>query len=277
MRKTISIVLIILLMLSLAACGKSKAAQAADELIAAIGEVTLDSGDAITEAEKAVDSLESKDREALENEALLIAAREEYNQLVAEEEQRKEEERIFNLVTGGPWFGVFDGDQYTFCSDGTGTHDKVTIQYSISDGVIDITEGVAGMTHTKLILNESDGSAKLFTEDGKDYYVDQATYDEISAAIQAEYTAELVGHEAWAVSNGGAFVMYFMFNDKGGGWAVFYGGTYSLKWEFVDNDTIKVTIITNMEQTATYDIIVENSDYKLVQTNNSAVVATPHN
>ena len=291
MKKHIALLLAMLITVSFVACGKSKAAEEVDKLIAAIGEVTLDSGDAIAEAEKAAAALESKDRETLENGDLLTASRAKYDRLVEEEkhrkeeeerkkeeeERKKEEERILNLVTNGSWFGIFAGDEYSFNTDGTGTHDKITLKYSISDGVINITEGAAGTIKTKLIIDESDDHAKLLTDDSDNYYVDQATYEEISAAIRAEYTAELIGHEAWAVHNGAAFMMYYMFNDKGGGWAVLYAGTYSLKWEFVDNDTIKITIITDREQSATYDIIVENHSYKLIQTNNSAIIATPHN
>ena len=55
------------LMLSLAACGKSEAAKAVDDQIAAIGEVTLESEAAISEAEAAVDALSEEDRKQLDN------------------------------------------------------------------------------------------------------------------------------------------------------------------------------------------------------------------
>ena len=70
------------LMLSLAACGKSEAAQAVDDQIAAIGEVTLESEAAISEAEAAVEALSEEDRGQLDNADALEQARADYEALV---------------------------------------------------------------------------------------------------------------------------------------------------------------------------------------------------
>ena len=70
------------LMLSLAACGKSEAAKAVDDQIAAIGEVTLESEAAISEAEAAVDALAAEDRKQLDNTDQLEQARADYEALV---------------------------------------------------------------------------------------------------------------------------------------------------------------------------------------------------
>lgn len=86
MKKRALLILVLAASLLLCACGKSEAAAAADEQIASIGEVTLESEAAIAAAEAAVDALEEKDRESLDNTKLLQTAREEYDRLV--EEQR---------------------------------------------------------------------------------------------------------------------------------------------------------------------------------------------
>ena len=276
-RARIVLLFVFSLLFIVTACGKSKEATTADEMIAAIGEITLESGPAITEAEKAVSALQGKDKDALNNLELLKSSRVKYDQLVEEERIKKGEKRVFDLVTSGSWFGIIDGDEYLFKNDGTGSHDKASLKYTISKGVINITEGAAGTRKAKLTVDESDGSVKLLADDSDNYYVDKATYDNISAQIRAEHTAELIGHEAWAVHKGSSFVMYYMFYDGGWGWAVMYGGTYSLKWEYVDNDTLKMTVITDREQSATYDIIVEGNTYKLVSTVDRTVIATPHN
>ena len=66
------------------ACGcKSKAAVAADKLISAIGEVTIDSGDAISEAEKAVNLLDTKELESLEYISVWDDAKKEYEIICA--------------------------------------------------------------------------------------------------------------------------------------------------------------------------------------------------
>ena len=86
MKKRHILILVLAASLLLCACGKSEAATAVDEQIAAIGEVTLESETAIAAAEAAVESLEEKDRNSLDNRNLLQTAREEYDRLV--EEQR---------------------------------------------------------------------------------------------------------------------------------------------------------------------------------------------
>ena len=75
MKKILLWVLAGAMMLSLAACGKSEAAKAVDDQIAAIGEVTLESETAISEAEAAVDALADEDREQLDNVDKLEQAR----------------------------------------------------------------------------------------------------------------------------------------------------------------------------------------------------------
>ena len=61
MKKIISIVLALSMMLTLCACGKSDEAKHADETIAAIGTVTTNSLSQIERAEKEVENLSDKD------------------------------------------------------------------------------------------------------------------------------------------------------------------------------------------------------------------------
>ena len=96
MKRILSLVLALAMILSLAACAsKSEAARAADEQITAIGEVTLDSGDAIAAAEAAVAALSEDDLKGLEGQQALTDARAAYDMLVAEDEARiAEEQRV---------------------------------------------------------------------------------------------------------------------------------------------------------------------------------------
>ena len=66
MKKFAILFLTIAMTLTMAACGKSAEVKNAEELIGAIGEVTLQSGNAIDAAEKAVDALDEKDLKKLE-------------------------------------------------------------------------------------------------------------------------------------------------------------------------------------------------------------------
>lgn len=76
------LVSVVLLLAILCACGKSEEAQHADNLIAEIGSVTLESEKAILEAEQAVAFLSEKDQRKMENLEVLYAARSAYNELL---------------------------------------------------------------------------------------------------------------------------------------------------------------------------------------------------
>lgn len=96
MKRLISIVLAITMLMSLTAC-KSKAAQNVDDLIAAIGEVNITSDRAIIHAEQALEALEDKEKEQVEGKDILIAARTQYTQLILEQEADKIEEVIDSI------------------------------------------------------------------------------------------------------------------------------------------------------------------------------------
>ena len=66
MKKVLFLILALTICLTLVACGKSEAVTAAEELIAAIGEVTHQSGEAIQKAEDAVAALSDKEKEYYE-------------------------------------------------------------------------------------------------------------------------------------------------------------------------------------------------------------------
>ena len=73
------------MVLSLSACGKSKAVQGVDDQISAIGEVTLDSADKIAEAESALAGLTEEDRKQVSGADELVKDRIAYEALVVEE------------------------------------------------------------------------------------------------------------------------------------------------------------------------------------------------
>ena len=88
MRKLAVLLLSVLLMLSLCSC-KSKEAQAVDDLILAIGEVSLESRETIEQAQNALDELDSKKKEQVENTVLLEEAQAKLEELEAEDYQEQ--------------------------------------------------------------------------------------------------------------------------------------------------------------------------------------------
>ena len=250
---------------------KEKKVKEVDELIASIGTITLDSADSIEKAEQAAAALTSEEKGSLKNLSLLSAARTEYDAMV-------EQERVLGLLTSESWLEIYDGDEYRFRHDGTGVHGKSSITFTIKDDVITTAEGAAGTKKASLQIVERDGRVVLIPSGSDSYYAAKSDYDEISKSIREEYTAVLLNHEAWAVHKGSQFVMYFMFYKGGKGAAVLTVGSYAMEWAFEDNNTLKITIITNQRQSATYDIVVGTGNkYKLVSTGSSNIIATPHN
>ena len=82
MKKYLVVIMAVLMALCLCACGKSEAVKAAEEKIAAIGAVTLDSEKRISAAEKAVEKLSDDELKQLDKAEELKKAREKYERLV---------------------------------------------------------------------------------------------------------------------------------------------------------------------------------------------------
>lgn len=83
-KRTLTLIFTLVLCLLLCACGKSEEAQAVDDLLITLTNITLESESTIIEMEEAVAALEERDRSKLENLAILEAGRAAYNKLVEE-------------------------------------------------------------------------------------------------------------------------------------------------------------------------------------------------
>lgn len=94
MKKMLALLLVLALCLSLSAC-KSEEAKNAEALIAAIGDVTLDSEAAIAAAEAAYDALSDSDKSGVENHALLAEARTAFDALA----QQAQVDAVQNLIS----------------------------------------------------------------------------------------------------------------------------------------------------------------------------------
>ena len=72
-KRLAALVMALVLALALTACGKSEAAKAVDDMINSIGEVTVDSGSAITAAEEAFAALTEEDQKDVDQGKLQTA------------------------------------------------------------------------------------------------------------------------------------------------------------------------------------------------------------
>ena len=84
MKKILMLFLVACMCFTVLGCGKSKAVIEADNLIANIGEITLESQKKLQAAQQAVSNLTDRQKEQLENTALLESAQDTYDKLVAE-------------------------------------------------------------------------------------------------------------------------------------------------------------------------------------------------
>ena len=87
-------IFLIFLSFCFVSCFQSDEAKAVDLQIKLIGPVTLESEEAISAAEKAVDGLLESDRKQLRNTKKLTEARDKYEQLVIQDKIRKLESKI---------------------------------------------------------------------------------------------------------------------------------------------------------------------------------------
>ena len=78
MKRTVALLLVLCLCASLCACGKSKAARKADDLILAIGEVTIDSEEAINAALTYYNTLNDEQKMEVEHHPVLMAAQKQF-------------------------------------------------------------------------------------------------------------------------------------------------------------------------------------------------------
>ena len=84
MKKAVALLLAVIMVFALCACGKSEAVVVAEETIKSIGEVSIDSWKAIEDAEKKYEFLTENEKEKVENRLALVEAREKYDKLVSD-------------------------------------------------------------------------------------------------------------------------------------------------------------------------------------------------
>ena len=97
MKKIKLITLFMCIAMAIAGCGKSEEARTVDKQIDEIGEVTLQSSDKITAAEKAVEMLDSEHADQLDNLDDLKDARKKYEELVIADKVSKVEKKISEI------------------------------------------------------------------------------------------------------------------------------------------------------------------------------------
>lgn len=265
MKKFICILLTAALVLCLGGCGKSEAVKGVETAIAGLGEITADSLQSIEIAEAAYAALSQEDKADVENYALLLEARAAYEKAV---------EEAFLAKVLGQWKNVNDGDTYTLEADGKGTHDDVTISYTVDveKGSVSIVEGVSSIVAKTFLLDTAAAYPRLIPEGENCYYVPAENYEEVSLLVQAETIKLLTSCEFWKSTRA---VNYISFTETGGGWFLLTGYTSGLSWTFVDNNTVKVSVDYNGGYSIVLDAVNDNGSLKLLNAGDGTVAYIP--
>lgn len=249
MKKTIALLLAIVMTLGMIGCGKSANAKKAEEMISAIGEISLESKPTLDEARAFYNSLTDKEKEAVENASVLEESEKQYEEIV-----------LLSALTEDNWINVNNGDVYALNMDGTGVHNDTSITYTLDKDTLAIIEGVGSVQAREFKWDRSGEIHRLIPENENVYYVRERDYDTISQQITEENISILLSQEFWKASNATAFLQFL---DNGMGWLVLVGQTFAMTWEMVDNNTVKTHIDNNGSQQAELDIINENGAFRL--------------
>ena len=152
----------------------------------------------------------------------------------------KKTETLINAISG-EWVNVNDMDRYVFQQDGTGTHEGKTVEFTIDPEsmLLSVTEGVASAATQEFSIDLESSVKRLIPQNAETYYVEAENYDTIAQQIREEYTEILTGYEYWSNTLG---LNYIMFDESGGGGFLLSGSTLGMQWEWVDNNTIEISM-----------------------------------
>lgn len=159
MKKTISLLLALILCLSMCACGKSEAIKSVEAMIDTLGEITLESIDAIRSAEDAYSALPEEEQKKVGNYETLTEARDAYYELALLGDWAE----LF--ITPYDIEGMYNQVRFIFNSDMTGTEyvdGEERFSWSVTDCTLNLDYGGAIRT---LNIVEEDGKITLQQED----------------------------------------------------------------------------------------------------------------
>ena len=177
MKKTISLILVFALCLSLCACNKSEAVLQVEGLIRGIGEVTLDSEALIVQAEKAYNDLPEEEKGSVGNLRTLHEAKQRYDYL------QQEQALLGRWRALSPFF--WDTKELDFRADGMCTYRNVDtneLEYQITaDGIwsylFDLTwDTIAGISVLK------DESGYVYVREGEYDQLLEQVYEVVDLA-----------------------------------------------------------------------------------------------
>lgn len=162
-------------------------------------------------------------------------------------------------LTEDIWKCVTDGDEYVLFADGTGQHGNRAVTFSFDQNSVSIIEGISSVKARRFIWDRESAVPRLIPDGENIYYVRSRDYEYISARVREESIQILLSFKYWKHSSATA---YLQFLEGGKGWFIMRDNADEMKWEMIDNNTVKVTIIYNGYSTV-LDIYNDNGVYRL--------------
>ena len=182
-------------------------------------------------------------------------------ELTASDDQSPENDSADETGFVGQWYNIKGSDVYTFDADGSGTHDSIPILWSSTATGVSVLENITDITPNTLTVDQAAGFTRLIPVDLSTYYVRKKDYDRLSSASREQTVKILTSVEFWSAK---AAINYLQFFEGGGGWFLVEGETDPLTWEFVDNDTIKLSVDTSVgARTLVVNVTNNNGTYQL--------------
>lgn len=178
MKKIISLILALVMCLSLCACGKSEAVVKVEELISAIGEVTLESKGAIESAQEAFNALTEEEKAEVENYYVLVESHDAFKQLEEAATKTNAKEVYENIKsawtiadqTGTGIYNVWHGWVYEKEEMSSGGLQFFADKASIS--LDDIVEGFSARNYVNEQFAKTGVNWNDISESDKEFYRD---------------------------------------------------------------------------------------------------------
>lgn len=182
MKRGMLLVLALVICLSLCACGKSEAVKKVEEQISAIGEVSLDSKNAIDSAQQAFDALPEDEKAKVENYFQLVESQTAIKELEELEEQRLiEEQEKVKLVMGketydnikASWYVVnqMGSDLYSIwhgCIFKKDEMSKNGIQFFVDNTSLNEKDVIEGLASRNYVNEQYAKTGKKWNDVGED-------------------------------------------------------------------------------------------------------------
>lgn len=172
MKKLIGLLLVLLLCLSIAGCGKSEAVKNVEAMIEGLGEITVESIDAIRAAEEAYGALTPEEQGKVKNIETLSTARDRYYELVLVGEWCYSNVYLYELDSAYDRVDLILNADMTG-TDMIGTVQKFDAQWSVTDGRLTLKgDGISNIYD----VAEKDGNIVLMVPDINIEYIRQEDY-----------------------------------------------------------------------------------------------------